>query len=138
MCNGELFLSFQQKKMKIFILIGLCFASFSAFSQDWKITGDTLRLANGATFVKGQRVKVGYGSDVNKNFVYITTNPSGFSGTNTVSYRMANRSLEIYDIKEVKNKRIGDKVYLLLNGGAISKLWCDIVAAIDQKEVIVP
>src|ERR1051326_61293 len=116
MCNGELFLSFQQKKMKIFILIGLCFASFSAFSQDWKITGDTLRLANGATFVKGQRVKVGYGSDVNKNFVYITTNPSGFSGTNTVSYRMANRSLEIYDIKEVKNKRIGDKVYLLLNG----------------------
>jgi hypothetical protein len=123
--------------MKKLIVVLLCLVTLNGFSQGWHVSKDTLIMESGAKFVEKGKVKLGYGSNTNKDFAYIATNPYSLAGRNQLDKSYANLNMTIKEIKVLHNKRFGDKVFLIVKGVAFATFWVDIVAAIDQKEVII-
>jgi hypothetical protein len=105
--------------------------------QFGKLTKDTLFLKNGAKFGIGQKVQLGYGSTANKDFEFVHLSPWSIAGPLKLGSGWANMTMVVKEFKTYQSKKLGEKVYLVLKGGNLSPYWCDIIAAIDQKEVIV-
>ncbi|MFT3703116.1 MAG: SHOCT domain-containing protein [Agriterribacter sp.] len=107
-------------------------------NEDGKLVKDTLVLKSGARFVVGDKIELGYGSGISKIFDFVFVSPYAFVnpglklGSNWAKHTLVIKKIEFYG-----NKKIGKKFHLVLSGGDISNYWCNIVPAIEQKEVIV-
>jgi hypothetical protein len=118
-------------------LIILCLLiSTCCFSQT-RISGDTLYLANGLTFVEGEDLHLGMGSNAStKGFNFVYTSPFALSGQTFLGSNWANMKMKIKNFKKYGNRRTGDKFYIVLGGGNIVNYWCEIEQALTTGEVI--
>jgi putative oligomerization/nucleic acid binding protein len=127
------------KQTLMLTILLLLIAFVSAQENDYgKVSGDTLVLKNGATFIKGQKIKLGYGSNGAKGFEFIHLSPYSIAGPVKLTSNWANYSMTVKKFEFQGTKRAGKKFFLVLAGGNLSPYWCDIVAAIEQGEVQVP
>jgi hypothetical protein len=121
------------------LLIGCLLIPSFCFSQEVDHTiKDTLFLKNGARFVIGDKVKLGYGSGANKDFEFVHLSDWSIAGPVKLKSQWALHEMVIKGFKMEGTKRTGKQYYLVLGGGNLSPYWCEINAAMDMKEVIVP
>lgn len=104
-------------------------------SQSYRISQDTVYVNDSITFVKGQYAYLGIGSNANKSFNFIFTNPGSIGGYTTIGAAYSNTHLRIKDIEERGSKKLGHKVYLKLAGGNLVNYYCDITAALEVGEL---
>lgn len=127
------------KRLLLLLLISpiLTFAQKKVENEFGKIVNDTLFLNNGAKFIVGEKVKLGYGVNSRKEFEFIYTSPLGLAGKVNLGNTWAGHSFVIKGFKNMGMKKTGHKFYLILGGGNITNYWCDVVPAIDHKEIVV-
>jgi hypothetical protein len=102
------------------------------------VKGDTLILPNGARFWLGEEVTLGTGSAPDRSFAFIYT-PE-------IMYLKKRQPLNpsYYGQKAIVKKFQRDGLYkksysyniLVLTFGDNKKYWCDVQAALDNKEII--
>ena len=127
--------------MKSSLTILVLLFSITAFSQEsaeGRIVKDTLFLTSGAKFVIGDKVKLGYGSNPRKDFQFITLSPWSIAGPVPLGSAWNGLNMTVKDFKFEGTKRQGKKFYLVMKGGNLSPYWADVVAAVEQKEIVVP
>jgi len=127
--------------MKSIITLAALLFSAAAFAQEspeGRIVKDTLFLTSGAKFVIGDKVKLGYGSNPRKDFQFITLSPWSIAGPVPLGSAWNGLNMTVKDFKFEGTKRQGKKFYLVMKGGNLSPYWADIVAAVEQKEIVVP
>ncbi len=102
-----------------------------------RISHDTLYLANGLTFVVGDDLHFGLGSNAaTKGFNFVYTSPMSLSGQLFLDAGWAGRKMKIKNFKKLGTRRTGDKFYIILGGGNIVNYWCEIDQALSQGEVV--
>lgn len=107
-------------------------------NEDGKIVKDTLLLKSGAKFAIGEKIQLGYGSNASKGFEFIYVSPYSWAGAGQkLPSNWAKLTLVIKKFEFAGSKKQGKKFYIVLGGGNIANYWCDIVPAMEQKEVIV-
>lgn len=114
----------------------LSFSIISAFGQQLDDTSYTAR--NGMKFIIGEDLKLGQGSNFNKDFVFIYTNPNSLAGQIFLISGFAGYSFRIKDIKTFGSQRIGEKVFLVCKSGGPMNYWVDVESAIQSGEIFVP
>lgn len=126
--------------MKLLVLAFLTAPTllFAQENEHGRISKDTLFLKNGARFIVGEKLKLAYGSGINKTFEFVFVSPTSFVGPVKLQSSWANHDLPIKGFKFEGNKKTGKNFYIVLASGNISPYWCDIVAAMDNGEVVVP
>lgn len=108
---------------------------FNCTAQNYKISGDTLFVNDSIKYIKGQYLYLKQGTETGGHFNYIFTSPMSLAGYMKIGSGYANTHLRIKGIEERGNKRMGHKVYLIIAGGNLANYWCDVVSALDAKEV---
>lgn len=115
---------------------------FSQSDEMGHLVNDTLFLTNGARFVIGQKLKLGYGSSGHKDFRFIHLSPwSAWSigPPQKLGAASANHEMVVKKFIYERAKEAGKTWYVVvkLKGGNLTPYWCEIVAAMDNGEVIV-
>jgi hypothetical protein len=126
---------------KLGLIVCFCFAALFVSGQQNEyghISGDTLILNTGARFVKGEKIRLGYGANGAKGFEFIYLSPMSIAGPLKLTSNWANTTMVIKRFELHGTKRLGKKFYIILGGGNLSPYWCDIVAAIEQREIFAP
>ena len=121
--------------MKNLLLVAMLFMSIAAIAQ----TTTELKeytASNGHIFKPADIVQLGVGSNSNKDFVFIYTNPMSLTGKIQLGSAFAGMTITVKSIKEMTSKKIGKKTYLICAGGNIVNYYCDIEPAILTGEVI--
>lgn len=126
-----------KKSIIALAMLSLPFLAHSQENDFGKLIKDTLELKNGARFVVGQKVKFGYGSGANKTFEFVHLSPWSIAGPLKLTPQWANLEMEIKGFKLAGTKKTGKAFIIVLGGGNLSPYWCEVVAAMDNGEVIV-
>lgn len=99
---------------------------------------DTLFINDSTKLIKGQFLNFGAGSNVaTKAFNFISTKPSMLM--TDIIYLPGNwmyKKMVIKNFKVTKSKKTGDSYFVILDGGNIVNYICDLIPAIETKEVI--
>lgn len=122
---------------RIAFLLLLPIYLFSQQNEQGRIDHDTLFLANGAKFVVGDKVHLGYGSNSHKGFEFIHLSPWSIAGPQPLGPTWANHEMTIKKFNFEGTKKQGKIFYLILAGGNLSPYWCEITAAMDNGEIVV-
>lgn len=125
---------------RLLLIVAFLALSIRGFCQEndfGKIVKDTLLLNNGAKFIVGQKLKLGYGSSANKNFEFIHLSPWSLAGPEKLKSQWANYEMTIKGFKLEGTKKTGKNFIIVLGGGNLSPYWCEVEAAMDNGEVIV-
>lgn len=126
--------------MKILFTLITIISVFNVFAQqndEGKVINDTLFLNNGAKFVKGEKVQLGYGSNAFKDFEFVYLSPLSIAGKQKLPSSWGNKTMVIKRFELWGTKRTGKQFYLILGGGNLSPYWADIKSAMDNGEIIV-
>lgn len=126
-----------KKSIIALAMLSLPFLAQSQENDFGKLIKDTLELKNGARFVVGQKVKFGYGSGANKTFEFVHLSPWSIAGPIKLTPQWANHEMEIKNFKLEGSKKTGKTFIIVLGGGNLSPYWCEVIAAMDNGEVIV-
>ena len=123
------------KKILFSIVVLLLFA-FSLDAQKASFKNDTAKY-NGRTFVVSDTLTLGYGSQANKNFAFITIG-SSITGVTDLDKQWAKNNAVIDKIYKgmgqsiIIRAKLVDKTVNLIGG---NKLFINMEAAIDNKEI---
>jgi len=121
--------------MKAVLIILSVILTVTAKAQP-KVVGDTLFI-DSVKLVKGQTIQIGTGSNAaTKGFNYLFTTP-GLGVPVPLSAQWAGYKMQIKKFKQEGNSTMGYKYYVVLSAGAMINYWCDIVPALQSKEVLI-
>lgn len=106
------------------------------------VVADTLFLVDGHRFVKGEKLRLGYGSNPRKDFQFIKISPNNwlmYAGGDIYEVCLgsvyANTEMQMKGFKLWGNKKLGKKWYIIIGGGDIVNYSCEIKEAIDFNEI---
>ncbi len=135
MITGKFISNFAEKIfMKLSSIFILLLVAVTTKAQP-RLSKDTL-FVDSTAFVKGQDIYIGTGSNAaTKGFNYLFTSP-GLSMPVPLSAQWTGYKMIIKNFKTKGNKTMGTKYYLVLSAGEIINYWCDVVPALQSKEII--
>lgn len=129
--------------MKIILLILCTLISVAAFSQNGRLSGDSLILNSGQYFIKGSSISIDKGSKSDGGYVSLFVKPQKTFGGVVLPVPLtagwSGYKMKITGFRTIGNETTGRKFYLELStGGKKSMYWCDPQLAIETKEIIEP
>ena len=117
------------------LLLFLLLLPLAAFSQNWASQRRDTISYGGRTFAAGDTVQLGYGSNTDKEFVFVGTGKSELWGIDPLEATYAKRKIVVnkVEVKKGKSYAFGQLVNKTFSTRFIIRI--DIEGALDNKEI---